>query len=366
MTPRSSHALNIQRLPQHLEKHYEIKDPSVVQVAPDKFMMYASVGNSIEQSWKVGRFVASNPSGVWQEIEPVEFHDLLGPQLCAPAVVYEEKDGKPLWSMYIQTACFEENGIIALATSEDGQHFYGTPQPLATKDTVEQNRFPVVGVYDVGISTINMNGEQIQCMLYSGYRRIGCGDIYLSTKRANESEWSRGVCLLTQEDVPFHNRPDYEHFEWGLEGAKLEQLADDCFLLIGVCFVPKPNEFLGTRQRVFYAVGKTPIGPFTPIDTPFLPHNYEERLGENGHPDTLVLNDKLYVIYQQRAGNGHPWYLRVAEYGVAEFKDRLLTRWEAARAQQAAASYPAILETPVSNSPIATPVATQEVWSVQT
>lgn len=309
----SNSLLAIKRLDKHLANHYEIKDPSVVQIADGSYVMYASIGNSITQQWLVGRFSAQHLTDEWQELEPVEFVDLSGPQLCAPAVTYQAHNGHQHWEMYIQTACFEEGGQIVFATSEDGQHFYGQPTPLVTKDNLHSTS-PVVGVYDVGISEIRLNNQEMLCMLYSGYRKVGCGDIYASYKSKLDpsSLWSPGERLIAQEDVPFHNHPDYEFFEWGLEGAKLLQLAEDCYLIIGVCFMPKPNTFLGQRQRVFMAAANSLSGPFQPIGFPFAPIYNEAHSGENGHPDTVLEPDKIWVIYQERLGNGKPWHLRIA------------------------------------------------------
>ncbi len=321
--------LKVQRLPQHQEKYFEIKDPSVVMLPDGTFMMYASIGNSLTQEWIVGRFVAIHPAGIWQEIEPVSFTDLKGPQVCAPAVTYEVVNHQPSWKMYIQTACFESDGVIALATSTDGQHFVGQPQPLASRHTICAEHQPLVtGVYDASVSEVRVANQEMMCMLFSGYRRVGCGDIYASyrPKSAGEHEWSPAQRLLTQEEVPFHNHPNSEHFEWGLEGAKLVQLDKECFLLIGVCFLPKPNEFLGTRQRVFFAVASSMNGPFTPVGTPLNPFESEHdgRLGENGHPDTLLLNEHdLWIIYQERHGQGAPWHLRAAHYDAQQLKESL-------------------------------------------
>ena len=325
MLTAQNQVLQVERLPEHQERYYEIKDPSIVQTDANAYMMFASVGNSIEQHWKVGRFVAADPFGVWREIESVQFHKLSGPQLCAPAVEYAVVAGQPTWTMYIQTACFEENGVIAFATSTDGLHFYGQPKVVASRDSIEQGIVPIIGVYDVGTSEIKYQGESYHCVLFSGYRRVGCGDLYLSVKKSHESEWGRGVCILSQEDVPFHNHPEYEHFEWGLEGAKIIQLAEDRFALIGVCFLPKPHEFLGTRQRVFFATASTPFGPFTPVGMPIEPQQNEWNTGENGHPDTLLINNQLVVVYQERAGNAYPWHLRITSYDVNQFSDWMVT-----------------------------------------
>lgn len=315
--------LEVNRLSAHADRYPELKDPSIVSLPDGKYMMFASVGTSITQEWIVGRFISRHPSGPWQEIEPVIFENLSGPQLCAPAVTYEEVNGQPLWKMYIQTACFEANGIIALATSTDGRVFVGQSHPLATRETiVAEHKSSVIGVYDVGVSEVKNGEEDLVCMLFSGYRRVGCGDLYVSYRRKSEPEesWTAAQRLLAQEEVPFHNHPEYEHFEWGLEGAKLVQLADECFLLIGVCFQPKPLGHEGTRQRVFFAAATSINGPFVPLETPFVPYAQAGRNGENGHPDTLVEGDSLWIIYQERDGNGMPWYLRSAKFNLHEMR----------------------------------------------
>lgn len=325
MLPVSSKLLRIERLREHEDRYYELKDPSIVQTGSNVYMMFASVGNSIEQHWKVGRFIAADPFGTWTELQPTRFHNLSGPQLCAPAVEYAVIDGQPIWTMYIQTACFEENGIIAVATSSDGLNFYGQPQVVASRESIETPKVPIIGVYDVGTSEITFQGEDYHCVLFSAYRRVGCGDLYLSVKRKGDAEWTKGVCILSQEEVPFHNHPEYEHFEWGLEGAKLIQLGSESFALIGVCFMPKPDGFLGTRQRVFFATAQAPFGPYTPIGTPIEPQRNQWNTGENGHPDTLLINNQLVVIYQERAGDAYPWHLRITSYDIPQFSSWMAT-----------------------------------------
>jgi hypothetical protein len=308
--------LNIKRLPEHAERYNEIKDPAVIQLADGSLMMYASIGNSFEQHWQVGRFIADKVDGQWQEVAPVTFENIWGPQLCAPAVTYEVVGGQPIWTMYVQTACFEENGVIAVATSTDGQHFVGSDQPVFTKDSVINPPAPVIGVYDVAHSELNHQNQELDCMIFSGYRRIGCGDLYMSFKSDADEKWSEAKCVLSQEDVPFHNHPGLESFEWGLEGAKLVQLAHDCYIIIGVCFLPMPHSFLGSRQRVFMAAATSPEGPFKPLGLLFEPIEQPSRTGENGHPDTFIQDGKLWVIYQERTGNNQPWHLRSAAFEI--------------------------------------------------
>jgi hypothetical protein len=140
--------------------------------------------------------------------------------------------------------------------------------------------------------------------------------------------WEKPKLALKQEDVPFHNKPGSENFEWGLEGAKVVQLADDAYLMIGVCFLDKDKAERGTRQRVFFAASATPEGPFLPMGTPIEPTPYKEGAGENGHPETIDLGAKLGILYQERAGEGadKPWHLRYAEIDKAELLKEIYAR----------------------------------------
>lgn len=321
---KTNSLLPVSRLPEHLREYSEIKDPSVVALPNEQYMMFASIGDSRTQRWIVGRFIASHPAGPWQEISPVKFIGISGPQLCAPAVMYEQQNGQAKFTMYIQTACFEENGVIAVATSDDGETFSGVSASVITREKIDEEdkkKTNVVGVYDAGICEVTINGENRVVMLFSGYRRVGCGDIYMSWKKkdAPESEWTIGKRILAQEDVPFHNKPDYEAFEWGLEGAKIIQVSEKCFLMIGVCFLPLPNEYAGSRQRVFFAASTSIHGPFVPIGTPFQPQKYETNAGEHGHPDTLIIGNDLWIIYQERKGASAPWHLRYAVMDLTKF-----------------------------------------------
>jgi hypothetical protein len=310
------------RLPEHRDRFPEIKDPSIVRLGDSRFMMFASVGRTRGQSWGVGRFIAGHPAGPWQELAPVRFHDLAGPQLCAPAVTYEEHDGKPSWTMYIQTACFEENGVIALAMSDDGLNFHGRPEPLVTRNSVAESHPSLVGVYDAGVSEIRYQGRKLTCLLFSGCNRVGDADIYMSVRDSSDRDgrWAPARRVLRQDEVPFHNRPCYEHYEWGLEGANLVQLDESLYLMIGVCFLEKSREHAGTRQRVFFAASRNPFGGFLPIGTPLQPQRYNEGEGENGHPDAVVDGEKLCLVYQERAGEGQPWHLRDAAFDLKSLR----------------------------------------------
>lgn len=316
------------------ERFQEIKDPTVV-LRPDKsYFMMASVGSSVSQQWRIGRFEAAHPAGPWQELEFADVQGIEGPEVCAPALQLEERDSRLLYKMYVQTSCFREDGIIALAESQDGKTFRAVSDFAISKDHLPARDIPIVGLYDVGISEITHEGKEYDCMTFSAYRRVGCGDLYASLreKGAPDASWSTPALILKQEDVPFHNHPESPNFEWGLEGAKIHQIADNAFMMIGVCFLEKGLHEIGTRQRVFFAAAESPLGPFRPVTTPIPPTRYDIGEGENGHPDTVDLGEHIGILYQERAGHGKPWHLRYAEASKAE----LIARTDNAPSMQVA------------------------------
>jgi hypothetical protein len=325
--PHESQLVKLQRLGDPEAIYTEIKDPSVIRMKDGSYEMFASVGNSRDEKWKVGHFTAGHPAGSWKEREHVQLHtpeglphNLSGLNCCAPAVFLEERDGKPLYKMYIQTTCFQENGVIAIATSQDGTHFHAQPETVASVNTVDGKK--LVNVYDSGISEIEYKGEKYLYNVYTGCTKTGCGDLYYSIrpKSGTEKDWSRGKLLMDQKDVPFHNQPNVPHFEWGLEAGQVVQLDKDMYLLAGVCFLDKDGaEHDGTRQRVFLAASRTPFGGFVPIGLAAEPQGQ----GENGHPDMIMQEGKLGLLYQERAGDKKPWHLRYTEYDLEKLKQQV-------------------------------------------
>ncbi len=311
--------LKIRRLPRYKLDYPEIKDPNIVVLSDGHYLMYASIGRSIDQTWLIGRFRASNIQGPWQEIAPAKIVGLSGPQLCAPAVTYDTVDGKGKWIMYLQTACFVDGGIIAELVSDDGKKFTLLRSDVVTSEAIKEVKTRVIGVYDPGISEIKLQGEEMLALVFSGYRQIGSGDLYLSHKKKNDSSWSEAKLILMQEDVPFHNKPGSPDFEWGLEGGKLIQVSEDCFLLVAVCFLPLPHDFRGRRQRVFFAASRALYGPYIPLGVAFQPQEQETGSGEHGHSDTIIDGNDLWIIYQERSGEGRPWHLRYVRIDYEKF-----------------------------------------------
>lgn len=309
-----SRRVEIRRRDETDKEFFQVKDPTVVSLPDGTYAMYATLDASYMKPGLVGRFTATDPAGPWQEETPAKIEDIDGPEVCAPSVVLEQKDGRTVYKMYIQTSCFHEDGVIAAATSEDGIHFRAEPVAM-TKDDVSE---PVVSLYDVAVSDVTRGKKEYDCMTFSGYREIGCGDVYVSMREKGTESWGAPKRALKQEDVPFHNRPGSKDFEWGLEGTKLVQLAEDAYLMIGVCFLSEGER--GTRQRVFFAAAATPDGPFQAMNTLIDPTPYKEGTGENGHAETIDRGDKIGILYQERAGEGRdkPWHLRYAEVEKAE------------------------------------------------
>lgn len=318
----------------------EVKDPAIVPMPDGSYMLYATVfGPGISREDIIGRFHASHPQGPWHQLESARVHGVTGPEVCAPQVLLSEENGQLLWTMYVQTSCFEQDGHIAVAVSRDGKDFYALPTPAMTRHAINQHS--VVCLYDVSVSDIHLKGKPYECMVFSGYRHFnpvaaghdtletgimssitqnGCGDLYMSLREKDgfSSEWSTPKLILKQEDVPFHNHPASPNFEWGLEGGKIIQLEEDSFLLTGVCFLEKDIALRGTRQRVFFATAASPAGPFVSHTLPLEPTPYDVGQGENGHPDVIDLGSRLAILYQERAGVGHPWHLRYAEISKKE------------------------------------------------
>ena len=347
----ATHKVEIRRLDgttHSADKGYlEMKDPSVIRMEDGSYQMYCSLGTSVTQQWVVGRFEAQHPGGPWQELPHAEIENVAGAEVCAPAVVLSQKDGKTLFEMYVQTTCFSPDGVIAYATSEDGQHFTGADKPAMTcADLTAEDQKNIMSLYDVGMSDFDMAGKTYECMVFSGYRRIGCGDVFMSLREkksadaATQGAWSQPQLILKQEDVPFHNKPDNDNFEWGLEGVKIDKLADDAYLMTGVCFLDEPNEARGTRQRVFFAAAQKPEGPYVPLRTPIEPTAYPEGKGENGHPDTVDMGDALGFLYQERAGEGKPWHFRYTEMKKADLLTEVRAAFAPAGAKPAASKSP--------------------------
>lgn len=308
----------IQRLPGHETSHPEIKDPNVIQLADNRFMLYTSIGNTANEKWLNGRFQGNSLKGPFQELPPVELYNICGSEMCAPAVTFDKKNHS--YTMLLQTTCFQPGGIIASLNSDDGLNFYADKDPAMTVDRInKQVPWQVNSIYDPGTSRFQENGQTMECMVFSGYRaghRVGCGDLYMSMRESGKSHrWGEPSLLVNQDDLAFHNKPGSDHFEWGLEGGKIDKLDEGLFLLTSVYFKDKPGrEHDGTRQGIFLASSTALDKPFTPFALIEPAHGYNEI----GHPDTYIEKDKVVLVPQTRKQWGHSWGLAYTEISKRE------------------------------------------------
>src|SRR4051812_12136303 len=111
------------------------------------------------------------------------------------------------------------------------------------------------------------------------------------------------------ERAACHNQLGADGYEWGLEGAQLVELPDGRVLLNAVCFLPDAEA--GCRQRVFFAVSDTPVGPFDVIG-PVLTPAGGDGAGENGHATVVVTGDDLHLFLQQRPLHDGDWHYALA------------------------------------------------------
>jgi hypothetical protein len=167
-------------------------------------------------------------------------------------------------------------------------------------------------------------------LVYSAFSVVGEPQIHVAVSETDSwhGPWLRLGAILRHEDVACHNQPGAGDYEWGLEGAQLVELPDGRVLLNTVCFLPGASP--GCRQRVVFALGDTPLGPFDVIG-PVLPPDPAQS-GENGHATVLVHGDELHVVFQERPGHGGDWHYALASGHVAA----LVTDEESSDAEVAA------------------------------
>lgn len=331
----NSHELVLRQSDEHKDLYTNFKDPDIFQRLDGRYEMYVTMYGP--GPLMIGHFIADHPGAEWHEQprvriigmedegEVATYFDPDRRQICASTTIQRMQGDTTVWEMFIQTGCLVPDTTIKRAISLDGVHFYADKEPVISKETPtdDPNQPALVGVYDPGITAnITWQGQTWDVMLYSGYRnRVANGDIWASLRRSGDEEatWLPPRRVLAQEEMEgYHNQPNSGQHEWGLEGAKLLQLGENQFLMIGVCF--EPGDVFGKRQRVFFAAGRSPLGPFKPIGHPLPPIG----CGENGHPDAVIMGDRVGLIYQERdgvvPGEHNTWKLRYKEYGMDELK----------------------------------------------
>jgi hypothetical protein len=134
-------------------------------------------------------------------------------------------------------------------------------------------------------------------------------DVYLARSSSGTwyGPWERLGKILDHDEVPHHNPRGHADYEWGIEGPQLVELSDGRVLLNATCFLPEGQR--GSRQRVFFAIADSVLGPYRTVGPVLDPAG----AGENGHSTVLVNGDEITLFYQSRVpGTNHRW-----RYGLA-------------------------------------------------
>jgi hypothetical protein len=298
----SNQLLQLERVPSYANRFPYLKDPSITRLADGRFRLYCSIGDSRIEQWQVGVFESESLLGPWREMNPVQFTNISGPELCAPAVLGNEA--------YIQSGCFREDTVIHRAQSLDGYTFTADHEPVVTKDSLAKDLSPIVGVYDAGTSILNFANKTLLMLYFTGFAQIRHGAIYATCKDiSTNSRFIPARKVMDPQDIPFH---DWENPEWSPEGFNVAQIGD-IFVSIGVGFRKTSLYKFGTRQRFFLGASYSPFGPFKYLGIPFLPVS---DLGEHGHGEFVIEGNTFHIFYQERLEDGQPWHLRHAQFDL--------------------------------------------------
>lgn len=299
-----------------LDPNWELKDPSIIRLENGHYRLYASVGTSITQTWMIGMFEAESLTAPWHFVGRANI-DLEGERVCAPALVYDRQFDHR-FVLDVQSECFMLPGrdcAIYRAYSSDGHTFTKDNNPLVSTAHMQQVGYDVIGVYDAGTSIVKDDDLTREVVLFSAYRRDHespdprlFGDIYMIHRSLNQvnSAWSSPQLVISQDHVPFHNRPFTQGAEWGVEGAKVIQLSEENYLWVFVSFLDGYH----MRQRVTWATSRSLH------DKPIIMGvTYPAKENqENGHSDIFVQENQVIEIRQQREGKDGKWYLVGSSY----------------------------------------------------
>ena len=275
----------------------DVKDPCPV-FDGKCWHVFGSAGTVTTETWRIFHGTAPTIEGPWTQ-QPMIDTGLDGSGVAAPGVVYE--DG--VFHMFIQTEFMKSGGRCEHLVSNDGFAWVTLPTAFhSVPDTGED------GIYDPHPAIIS--GKKY--IVYSGmskFTKVPQPDVYLARSSSGTwfGPWDRLGKILDHDELPHHNHRGHTDYEWGIEGPQLVQLADGRVMLNATCFLPDGPR--GTRQRVFFAIADTVMGPYHTVGPVLSP---TER-GENGHSTVLVAGDEITLFYQSRAvGTNQRW-----RYGVA-------------------------------------------------
>jgi hypothetical protein len=292
----------------------DTKDPCPV-FDGKRWHIFGSGGDADGEKWKILHAVAPEIEGPWAEQAPVRLVGLSGDHVCAPGVVFDPAD--KLFHMFIQTDFLATEGTVEHLSSPDGDIFKKRDTPLKSIPNSEES-----GIYDPHPATI----ADRKYLVYSGTPFVGwrdgrfmsTPDIFLakSSRNAWDGPWERlGKILGHKEIAEHHNQIGSPDYEWGIEGAQLLELPNGKILLNATCFLP--SGVWGSRQRVFFAMADSVMGPYQTLGSVLTQMPDEWECGENGHAAAVVKNNFLYLFYQARASQDKN-FIRW-RYGIAIF-----------------------------------------------
>lgn len=302
-------------------RYKDVKDPCIV-FDGSTWHIYGSGGDTYREEWEVLHAIAPSIEGPWTEVDPPILRGVDGPHIAAPSVIFDEADR--LFHMVVQKDFMSTGGGLAYLVSGDGHVFSKMRTLLAP------NRGEEAGLYDPHFSMI---GDK-PFLVYSGMPVLASHanrthivpqpDVYLARSVTDRwsGEWKRMKAILRHEDIAWHhNSREHPDYEWGIEGPQLVELPDGRILLNATCFIEEGRR--GTRQRVFFALGDNPRGPYTSLG-PVLPTTKPDlsawENGENGHASAIVVGDELYLFYQARSQDiEQPKEANDWRYGIAVF-----------------------------------------------
>jgi hypothetical protein len=294
--------------------YVEVKDPCPV-FDGIRWQLFGT-GVTRPHVFEILRATAPRVTGPWLIQAPISLGGITGGCVGAPGVIAE--DG--LLHMFVQTEYNRVGGTIEHLISADcGATFRRRPTALAADPGKRE-----AGIYDPHPAVIN--GERL--LVYSAFSVVGQPDLHLarSTGDTWDGPWERLGPILSHEQVPWHNQRGHEAYEWGLEGAQLLLLPDGRILLNAVGFQTMAP--IGTRQRVFLAVGPAPTGPFT-VGEPAITPIDGNGSGENGHATVVIDGDHLALVFQERDAPDGRWRYALATAPIID-TDQTDVTWRAA------------------------------------
>jgi hypothetical protein len=277
--------------------YVEVKDPCPVHDGT-RWHLFGT-GVTGPHRFEVLHATAAALGGPWRPHSPVAVRGLEGTCVAAPGLVAE---GSRL-HMFLQTDYDRLDGRIEHLVSDDaGESFQLSDTSLTSLPESGE-----AGIYDPHPAEIA--GRRY--LVYSAFTIPGEPDVHLARSQSGgwDGPWERLGVILRHEDVTHHNQRGTRGYEWGLEGAQLVGLPDGRVLLNAVSFLPDLPA--GCRQRVFFAVGHSPPGPYRVFGPAVQPLG-GDRAGENGHATALVDGHTLTLTFQERGVEDPRW-----RYGLA-------------------------------------------------